>query len=178
MTMSDDQPTPLKPSTTSNPSMPEPSAALQGRIVLRPAIGDDVPAITDCVNAAYAKWVPRVGRKPAPMLDDYAEVVKEADVVVAEFDGDFAGLIVLRETDDGFLVENVAVLPAYAGRGIGRVLLSHADTRAAARGHASLYLYTNEKMVENIALYVRLGYVETERRQEEGFRRVFMRKSV
>ena len=171
MTMPDNQP---------NPSKPEPArtAPLQGRVALRPATDADVPAITDCVDAAYAQWVPRVGRKPAPMLDDYAEVVREAEVVVAEVDGAFVGLIVLRETDDGFLVENVAVLPAYAGRGVGRVLLAHADAQAAARGHASLYLYTNEKMVENIALYARLGYVEVERRQEEGFRRVFMRKSV
>ena len=37
-------------------------------------------------------------------------------------------------------------------------------------------LYTHELMVENISLYGRLGYQEVERRAEEGFRRVFMRK--
>jgi len=42
----------------------------------------------------------------------------------------------------------------------------------------TVYLYTNELMVENIALYVRHGYVEYERRQEQGFRRVFMRKAL
>ena len=31
-------------------------------------------------------------------------------------------------------------------------------------------------MVENISLYRRLGYKEVERRAEEGFHRVFMRK--
>ena len=33
-------------------------------------------------------------------------------------------------------------------------------------------------MVENIALYQRIGYAEVERREDEGFRRVFMRKPV
>jgi len=33
-------------------------------------------------------------------------------------------------------------------------------------------------MAENIALYARVGYVEYERRQEQGFRRVFMRKPL
>ena len=43
---------------------------------------------------------------------------------------------------------------------------------------SELRLYTHELMVENIALYQRLGYREVERRQEDGFRRVFMRKPI
>jgi hypothetical protein len=33
-------------------------------------------------------------------------------------------------------------------------------------------------MSENIALYVKVGFVEYERRQEEGFRRVYLRKAL
>jgi len=51
-----------------------------------------------------------------------------------------------------------------------------AEQEARVRGHASLYLYTNEKMTENIAKYSRAGYVEYERRREQGFCRVFLRK--
>jgi ribosomal protein S18 acetylase RimI-like enzyme len=39
-------------------------------------------------------------------------------------------------------------------------------------------LYTNEVMVENLAFYQRLGFVEVERRMDEGYRRVFLRKSL
>jgi hypothetical protein len=39
-------------------------------------------------------------------------------------------------------------------------------------------LYTNEAMVENLRLYRRLGFVETDRRVEDGYRRVFFRKSL
>jgi ribosomal protein S18 acetylase RimI-like enzyme len=88
------------------------------------------------------------------------------------------GVLVLSNTDDGFLIENVAVLPALAGRGIGKLLLVHAEREAKARGFDSIYLYTNEKMTENLVLYARIGYVEYERRQEQGFRRVFMRKAL
>jgi len=49
---------------------------------------------------------------------------------------------------------------------------------ARQAGYESIYLYTNEKMAENIALYAKVGYVEYERREEEGFRRVFMRKPL
>jgi hypothetical protein len=39
-------------------------------------------------------------------------------------------------------------------------------------------LYTNEAMVENRRLYARLGYAETGRRVEDGYRRVFFRKRL
>jgi hypothetical protein len=39
-----------------------------------------------------------------------------------------------------------------------------------------LILYTNEAMVENLAIYAHMGYVEVDRRTEDGYRRVFMEK--
>jgi len=35
-----------------------------------------------------------------------------------------------------------------------------------------------ERMVENVAFYESLGYEETERRAERGFKRVFLRKRL
>jgi len=147
-------------------------------IVLRPATPDDAAGVTKCVRAAYAKWVPSLGRKPWPMLQDYSVVITTEIVFVAGAGDQVVGVLVLSNTDDGFLIENVAVLPALAGRGIGKLLLVHAEQEAKARGFDSIYLYTNEKMTENLALYSRIGYVEYERRQEQGFCRVFMRKAL
>ena len=145
---------------------------------LRRALPADTSAVAECVEAAYSHWVPRIGRKPWPMLQDYRLVIESEHVVLAEVQGEVAGILVLRETTDGFLLENVAVFPDRKGQGIGRALLVHAEQEARTRGHASLYLYTNEKMTENIAMYSRAGYVEYERRQEEGFCRVFLRKML
>jgi ribosomal protein S18 acetylase RimI-like enzyme len=147
-----------------------------GALHLRRALPADAPVVAECVNAAYSHWVPRIGRKPWPMLQDYTLVVETDHVVVAETQGEVAGILVLRETPDGFLIDNVAVFPQRKGQGIGRALLVHAEQEAKARGHTSLYLYTNEKMVENIAMYSRAGYVEYERRRENGLCRVFLRK--
>src|SRR5262245_24259803 len=68
--------------------------------------------------------------------------------------------------------------PRKKGQGIGKALLVHAEQEAVARGYGSVYLYTNDRMTENIAMYTKAGYVEYERRQELGFRRVFLRKSL
>jgi ribosomal protein S18 acetylase RimI-like enzyme len=145
---------------------------------LREALPGDAAAVNACVQAAYAAWVERIGRKPWPMLQDYALVIREQHVVIAEADGELAGVLVLAETDEGFLIDNVAVHPSKKGQGIGKALLVHAEQEAVARGYESVYLYTNEKMTENIAMYTRAGYLEYERRQEVGFRRVFLRKSL
>ena len=146
------------------------------KIVLRAAVPSDAVRVAECVAAAYAPWIPRIGRQPWPMLQDYSAVIGAEIVIVATVDGVIEG--VLSVADDGFLIENVAVFPALARRGVGRALLIHAEQEAKARGFDSIYLYTNEKMTENIELYERIGYVEYERRQEQGFRRVFLRKAL
>lgn len=147
-------------------------------VTLRPAVAEDAGFAAVCVAAAYAQWIPLIGRKPAPMLDDYHAVIANHQVLIAEKNGQAVGLLVTRETADGFLVDNLAVLPEWVGHGIGRTLLMRAEEDAARLGYQSLYLYTNEKMTENIELYARAGYREYERRQDGDFRRVYMRKTL
>ena len=71
---------------------------------------------------------------PGPMTLDYAEVVRTARVTVAEHDGTIVGLLVLNVTDEGFVVENVAVHPSERRRGLGRGLLALAEAEAGAPG--------------------------------------------
>ena len=53
-----------------------------------------------------------------------------------------------------------------------------AEEEAQRLGLTTITLYTNERMTENIELYKRLGYTETERKTEQGYQRVYMRKPV
>jgi ribosomal protein S18 acetylase RimI-like enzyme len=146
--------------------------------VLRPAAPADVPRLAELVRAAYGHYVERIGGPPGPMTEDYAEVVDRSQVVVAERDGEIAGLIVLAVGDEGFLVENVAVDPAHQGRGVGRALLEHAEAAARREGFDSIYLYTHETMTENQALYARIGYAEYDRRPQGEDWLVYLRKPL
>jgi GNAT superfamily N-acetyltransferase len=112
------------------------------------------------------------------MIDNYAEVIRDRHVTVAEDGGELVGVLVTGPTDEGFLLDNVAVHPSHQGKGVGRVLLDHAESEARRSGFDSIYLYTHEKMTENQALYAQRDYVEYERRAEHGFARVFMRKRL
>jgi ribosomal protein S18 acetylase RimI-like enzyme len=136
----------------------------------------DAPAVAALVDAAYRHYVERIGITPGPMTDDYQQVIRDYQVTVAEQDAAIAGMIVLRITEEGFLIDNVAVDPAHRGRGLGRALLDLAEAEARRAGFGSVYLYTHEKMTENLALYSKIGYAEYDRRPQEGFSLVYMRK--
>jgi len=143
---------------------------------IRRARGADAPAMAACVHSAYRHYAPRIGKPPGPMLDDYAEVVRRHEAYVAESDGAVVGVLVIVETGGGFLLDNVAVAPEFQGRGLGRRLVEFAESSVRARGGRAIELYTHERMTENIAMYARLGYEETDRRTERGYERVYMRK--
>jgi ribosomal protein S18 acetylase RimI-like enzyme len=61
---------------------------------------------------------------------------------------------------------------------VGRALLEHAESAARNAGFDSIYLYTHERMVENLALYSRIGYVEYDRRLLGEARLVYLRKKL
>jgi ribosomal protein S18 acetylase RimI-like enzyme len=84
----------------------------------------------------------------------------------------------LGVSDEGFFVDNVAVDPSHQGVGVGKALLEHAESAARHAGFDSIYLYTHERTVENLALYSRLGYVEYDRRLLGNARLVYLRKSL
>ncbi|WP_290688299.1 MULTISPECIES: GNAT family N-acetyltransferase [unclassified Haematobacter] len=144
------------------------------RLVIRRAEIDDEPWIRVCAERAYARYVPSIGRKPAPMTADFGSQIAAGQVHVALGERGPLGFIVFYPQWDHMLLENVAVSPEAAGQGVGRALIAFCEAQAA--GMAGVRLYTNAKMAENLAIYPRLGYVETGRRQEDGFDRVYFEK--
>ncbi|HKK97428.1 MAG TPA: GNAT family N-acetyltransferase [Marivita sp.] len=140
---------------------------------IEPATPSEVPAIIDCAHAAYAEYLPLIGRKPAPMVADFAGHVRRSEIFVARVRGAFAGYIVFFARDDAMFLENVAVHPDMAGRGIGTALIGFCERCAREAGLAQVRLYTNEKMGAPLALYPKLGYREVDRRREDGFNRVY-----
>lgn len=147
-------------------------------MILRRAKAGDAPALHDLAQRAYGSYVERIGRRPAPMRDDYDAKVRDATVFVADEDRRVVGMIVLIEASDHLLVENVAVEPDRQRSGIGRAMLSLAETHARERDLLELRLYTNVVLVENIRLYERFGYRETGRRIGSDFERVYFSKRL
>ena len=146
--------------------------------VIRRAFPDDVAAIAALTDAAYAKYLPRMGRKPQPMTADYQQIVAAHPVWVLSGPQELAGVLVLMHEPDAMLIYSVAVHPGYQHRGFGRRLLAWAERQAREAGYSRIRLYTNALMEENIALYQHLGYRETRRETFHGLSLVHMAKTL
>jgi ribosomal protein S18 acetylase RimI-like enzyme len=145
---------------------------------LLPATAEDADAIRALTREAYAKWVPVLGREPLPMIADYAQAVKHHRIDLVYLDGTLAALIELIPQADHLLIENVAVAPAFQGRGLGRKLLTHAEQVAASLGLSVIKLYTNKLFTQNLRLYQKLGYAVDREEEFRGGTVVHMSKPV
>ena len=154
--------------------MPMPSDDPDIRLA-EPADRDALEAI---VRAAYEIYIPRMGKPPGPMLDDYGARIAAGEAFVLDTESGVAGLLVLIDQPDALLLDNLAVAPSAQGQSIGRRLSAFAEAEARRRGYREIVLYTHETMTENVALYERLGYRVTGRGQQAGYSRVFMSKPL
>ena len=147
--------------------------------VIRPATANDVAFLRGCAEAAYERYVERIGRKPAPMVADFAAQQAAGLIHVLQAGGEAAGYIVHYEDRPGVVhVESVAVLPRFAGRGLGTELLRFVEDEARARGCEAVELYTNAAMTENLRYYPKLDYETLGARVEDGFNRIYFRKAL
>lgn len=148
-------------------------------ISIRAAEAKDLAAVKLCAEEAYQQYVAAIGRKPAPMIADFGSLIAAGRVYVAvDETANLAGFIVFYAQGAHVLLENVAVRKNATGRGIGKRLIGFCEQEAARKGAVSVRLYTNEKMVENLRIYPHLGYLETGRRCEDGFDRVYFEKRL
>lgn len=148
------------------------------KTVIRRARGDDVDAISQCAQAAYSIYVHAIGRQPAPMVADFASQVAAGSAHVLEAAKEVRGFIVFYPQQRHVHIENVAVDPQFQGKRYGRQLIQYAEQHARRSGYGQVKLYTNIKMSGNLRLYPVLGYVETARKTEHGFDRVYFEKNL
>ncbi len=147
-------------------------------LAFRRAGPDDAALVAAITDAAYAKWVPVIGRKPKPMTADYTVAIREHLIELASLNDVAVGLIEIIPAADHLLLENIAVDPAAHGQGIGRRLMQRVEQHAIERGLPTVRLYTNKAFATNLGFYQRLGYaIEREEPYKEGFT-VYFAKAV
>jgi ribosomal protein S18 acetylase RimI-like enzyme len=145
---------------------------------IREATPDDADRIRAIAQAAYVKYVSRMGRKPAPMTACFGEQIAAGHAVVIEIGNGIKGYMIAWPEADAYFIDNIAVDPAHQGRGLGRSLIEHAATMARRFQLPAVRLHTNIAMTENLSMYAHIGFVETHRATENGFHRVYLSWSV
>ena len=147
-------------------------------IEIRPAEPREAESIRSIVRAAYAKWVPLIGREPMPMRADYEQALTKHRFDLAVEGAEIRGLIETLAHDDHIWIENVAVAPEAQGQGIGQLLFAHIEQRAAEAGLPHLRLLTNGAFEANLTLYKRLGFVVDRVEEFMGGTAVYMSKTL
>lgn len=146
--------------------------------MIRPARADEAAWVAETVDAAFALYVPRIGRKPAPMNADHAASIAAGEVHILERDGERLGLVVQRAKQGHLFIDILAVTPAAQHQGVGKALLDFAEEEARRLGLPALRLYTHAKMTENLRFYPARGFRQTGTKQEDGFDRVDFEKRL
>ena len=138
--------------------------------IIRPATEDDIPRILELYKELVTSTAPsETGR--APSLDDYRRVFEQAhampghELIVAEENSEVIGttviVIVPNLSHSGLpwaVVENVVTDQRFQRRGIGRLMMEYAISRAREAGCYKLQLASSKTRDEAHQFYENLGF--------------------
>lgn len=140
---------------------------------IRPAKISDADALADCIDAAYAVYVPYITDLPA-VSEGIQDDIENHLVFVTDLENRIVGGLVLVPDSTHARLANVAVDPHVSGTGIGRALIEHAENECSRLQIPELRLTTHVDMPGNVKLYEHLGWRQTGRTQNK----VHMAKAV
>ena len=151
-------------------------------IRLRPAVASDAQAIGAVFDAAVRVGWTYLGELASQPMFTAAEWDKDvADhappnlMLVATDDADrVVGLTAVHPADCEMYL--LFVDPAAAGRGVGRMLLTAADSALRAAGCREAFLYTHEQNERALHVYASAGYRPDGSVRESDFRGIRMRE--
>ena len=94
------------------------------QVTLRPAETDDLAFVTNCAESAYSLYIERIGKKPAPMVADFAAAQREGHLEIMQAEKVDIGFLVSFSRQDSLFVENVAIAPEHQGKGFGGAIFA------------------------------------------------------
>jgi GNAT superfamily N-acetyltransferase len=152
-------------------------------LTVRPIRPDDAGEVLTLQRAAFVQEAQIYG---TPQLPPLTQTLEELEAELAENLGCVAvdgtrivGAVRARRDGELLLVGRLTIAPDQQGRGIGTRLLAAVEERGAALGATEAELFTGSLSEANLRLYLREGYVETQRVPgDDGIEQVFLRKAL
>jgi ribosomal-protein-alanine acetyltransferase len=143
-----------------------------GRLLIRPAIGTDLPAIVAIERASFSDpWtLDALASAMALAHVDFFVAEEAPDVVSRPLAGRTGGhpvlgyVVALRAADEAEIAD-IAVDGSARRRGVGRSLLERVVADAVRAGVRTLYLEVRESNSAALALYQASGFREAGRRR-------------
>jgi ribosomal protein S18 acetylase RimI-like enzyme len=155
----------------STPSTPAP--ALASELLVRRARPEDLGAVGEVTVAAYAEFTHGPDDGYLALLGDAARRDREAELWVAERDGEVLGTVTIAldgspwreiaEADEGEF-RMLAVSPAARGQGVGAALTGLVVDRFRGLGMRAVVLSSLAEMTAAHRIYERHGFVRAPER--------------
>ncbi|WP_207493742.1 GNAT family N-acetyltransferase [Aridibaculum aurantiacum] len=141
-------------------------------LVIQQATVDDVPALVKLVNSAYRGNDARQGwTHEADLIDGTARITEEQLVqmlaspdntmLLLKKEEELAGCVMLERTADEMMLGMLSVSPPLQDEGIGKQLITLAETFAMQQGVTKMIMTVISVRHELLAWYKRRGYHET-----------------
>jgi predicted N-acetyltransferase YhbS len=130
---------------------------------LRLADPAEVPLIREIERASAQRFIGLMDAlaadEPSPVEILAARIASDGLLVALDAETPIA-FVMFRPVEDGLYIEQLDVLPAFAGRRIGAALLDAVAERARASGLKRLTLSTFRDVPWNAPYYRRLGFID------------------
>jgi glutamate/tyrosine decarboxylase-like PLP-dependent enzyme/GNAT superfamily N-acetyltransferase len=129
---------------------------------IRQADPSDGPAIESVLRVAFAEYeflyTPAAFAATTPAADELRRRLDEGPTWIALLHRTVVGTVSAVLRGEALYIRSMAVVPTVRERGVGTLLLEHAERYARERGVVRLELSTTPFLTEAIALYKRLGF--------------------
>ena len=142
---------------------------------IRQAVIKDSVELQGCMELAYGSYKDRMEGKRLPPMDvNYSDEIRDYPSWVAVSDGTVVGGLFMMFEKKYASIANIAIQPDFQGQGLGGGLMRFAETKAKDKGYSELRLATHILLIENVSLYLYLGWTEIDRDEV----RVYMKKDI
>lgn len=132
-------------------------------LAVRAATDADVPAVTALVNAAFAVERAFVDRDRTSADEIRSMMAKGTFFVADHTDGSMLAAMYLERRAAHVYLGMLSIQPSQQGRGVGRAMMSAAETQCRAWGCTALDIRILHLRTELPPFYLKLGFIETGR---------------
>ena len=145
---------------------------------IRRANVSDFSEIIACEQLAFDRPVDAAGAGAVGRSKLLASHLRTGEIHVIGVARMILGYISFAPGHDHLFVDTLAVVPSHHRKGLGSVLLNHAEATASEMGLGSVKLFTDGRISRNMKFYRHRGYRETGRCEDIDFSRVYYSKAV
>lgn len=138
----------------------------------------DINFVDLCVKKSFEPYVSILPKPPAPLSRNYKPFIESNTLFLIITNNKPSGFICFHHELSYLKIDTVAVLPLFQGNSLGKKLLEFADEYAYKNEFNEIRLSTNQMMSKNISIYKYYGYKEYDRRVENGYSRVFLKRNI